>query len=104
MCAVSAEREDQLHEQFIAVPALRVMGKSVFAPNLAEFAGPVRQRGGCASVSQVGEAAAVRPVKSATGKPAATKLIISGNVISESPLFHWQLLPLAPDELAAGDE
>ena len=95
------QRENQLHEQLIAVSILSISGKAILSAKLAEFAGPISQRCSRAFVSQIVELAAVRPIKSSAGKPPAPELIVTGCIPAERPLLTRKLLPLAPDEFAS---
>src|SRR5581483_246520 len=104
MGAVSAQREDELQENFVAVAVLGVACETVLATDLAEFAGPVGQSGCKSLVGESGQPAPVRPVKTRAGKPAPRKLVVSGSVKPERTLFRRELLSLAPYEFAASHE
>src|SRR5882724_5522001 len=97
MRAMSAEGKDQLHQELVAVPVLGVMRKPIFPAQLAEFAGPIRQRSGDALVGLVVEAAAVGPIESSAAEPAPPELIVPGGVKTKCALLAGELLPLAPD-------
>src|SRR6476619_2580684 len=99
-----SEREDQLHEQFVALFVLRILREAIFSTNLAEFAWPVGKSRGCALVGQGIELAAIGPVKAPAGKPSSAQLIVSRCVPAECSLFTRELLTLAPYELASSYE
>src|SRR6266700_1900233 len=101
MRSMCTQRENQLHEQLIAVSILSISGKAILSAKLAEFAGPISQRRSRAFVRQIVELAALRPIKSSAGKPPASELIVTGCIPAERPLLTRKLLPLAPNEFAS---
>ena len=101
---MSAQRKDQLHEEFMAVAILAIMREAILAPQLAELAGPISQRGSNSLVSKIGESAAVGIVETGASEPTPAELVIRGSVEPKGALLSRKLLPLAPYEFAASDE
>src|SRR6266567_5781034 len=104
MRAMCSQRKDQLHQQFVAVAALRVSAEAILSTKLAEFAGPISQRRGETFVPQIVELAPVGPVEAPATEPSPSKLVIPRRVKTETALLTRELLPLAPDEFAASNK
>src|SRR6266567_6713307 len=101
MRSVGAQRKHHLQQQLISIDITRIARKAVLATYLAEFARPVGEHCGCSRVGEVGELAATGAIEASTHKPAATQLIISRCVETESALFGRKLLPLTPYKLTS---
>src|SRR5438105_8391291 len=104
MRAMCTHGELELEEEFVG-RALGIAGPPELRADLAELAGPIGQHQGTAGILQSGVIQTLGTVETRAKEPAASKLIISGNVESVRGCHGMhRLLGMGPDELAASDE
>ena len=80
MCS---QREQQLEQYFVGIPALSIAGVTILTAHLAELAGPVGQHHRTALVGQIGKFRAVSIIVTSAKKPSAAKLIVSRSIEAE---------------------
>src|SRR5579883_3125951 len=118
--SMSPQRKDELEQELVGNRPFSVGRTAELAANLAEFARPIRKQNRPAGVlnerpQRAGRAGGIRlgirkcqlakpalgAVKPAAQKPAASELIIAGNVIAKGSKGGARLGHPRPDQLAA---
>src|SRR4029077_10294211 len=83
VCAMRANREEELKQGLVGSHPFRVVGVPVLATNLAELARPVGQDQRRPLDNEARAVRAIRVVVSDAAKPASSKLIVTADVHPE---------------------
>src|SRR5438309_1126289 len=71
---------------------------------LRELARPIGEHERAALINCEGVAAAISVVITRSDEPSAAELVVGRGIHAEGALLEWELLTLAPDELAASNK
>ena len=94
----------KLEQQLVGRRGQRVVGPAVLRPHLTELARPVRQDDRTAGVGERRVGGAIGPVDPDAGEPAASELVVAGDVEAARSLEAVKLIPTDPDPLGSADE
>src|SRR5512142_1938254 len=80
---MSANRKQELEEQFVGGASFRVARAPPLSPHLAELARPVSQQQRRALVGEAPDNRPIRVIVAGTGEPSLPELVVAGNVEPE---------------------